>query len=106
MATYSFPVLENDELLPCLEEMEVPLTAAQVAKPSYEIVRPLFETILINLTGITRYERAAGPCPTCEHRGCRHAWHAFPRMRAGSMFLPPPPALLPTSQHELNAGRS
>lgn len=54
MAQFSFPILENDELLPCLEEMEVPLTAAQMAKPTYEIVRPLFENMLINLTGITR----------------------------------------------------
>ena len=64
MAQYSFPILENDELLPCLEEMEMPLTAAQLAKPTYEIVRPLFESVLTNLTGITRcvlcVGRAAG----------------------------------------------
>jgi len=53
-AAFSFPVLENDELLPCLEEMEVPLTAAQLAKPTYEVVRPVFESVLIMLTGITR----------------------------------------------------
>ena len=54
MAQYSFPILENDELLPCLEEMEIPLTGAQLAKPAYEVVAPLFESILINLTGVTR----------------------------------------------------
>jgi len=54
MAQYSFPVLENDELLPCLEEMEVPLSPAQLAKPTYEVVRPLFENILTGMTGITR----------------------------------------------------
>jgi kinetochore protein Nuf2 len=53
-AAFSFPVLENEELLPCLEEMEVPLTAAQLAKPTYEVVRPVFENMLIMLTGITR----------------------------------------------------
>lgn len=53
-AAFSFPVLENEELLPCLEEMEVPLTAAQLAKPTYEVVRPVFESMLIMLTGITR----------------------------------------------------
>lgn len=56
MAQYSFPILENDELLPCMEEMEIPLTAAQLAKPSYEVVGPLFESVLISLTGITREE--------------------------------------------------
>lgn len=54
MAQYSFPVLENDELLPCMEEMEIPLTAAQLAKPTYDVVGPLFESVLISLTGITR----------------------------------------------------
>lgn len=56
MAQYSFPILENDELLPCLEEMEIPLSAADLAKPTYEIVRPLFENVLTTLTGITREE--------------------------------------------------
>lgn len=54
MAQYSFPILENDELLPCMEEMEIPLTAAQLAKPTYEVVGPLFESVLVSLTGITR----------------------------------------------------
>ncbi|KIY97422.1 Kinetochore protein nuf2, partial [Monoraphidium neglectum] len=56
MSSYSFPVLENDELLPCLEEMEIPITAAQLAKPTHEVVAPIFENILVNLTGITREE--------------------------------------------------
>lgn len=55
MAQYSFPILENDELLPCMEEMEIPLTAALLAKPTYEVVGPLFEGVLIGLTGITRW---------------------------------------------------
>lgn len=54
MAQYSFPILENDELLPCMEEMELPITAAQMAKPTYDVVGPLFESVLISLTGITR----------------------------------------------------
>jgi hypothetical protein len=59
--SYSFPVLENDELLPCLEEMEIPITAAQLGKPTYEVVAPIFENILVNLTGITRCGAARGP---------------------------------------------
>jgi hypothetical protein len=57
MAQYSFPILENDELLPCMEEMELPITAAQLAKPTYDVVGPLFESVLISLTGITRCVR-------------------------------------------------
>eukprot|EP00878_Enallax_costatus_P013072 GHUV01013660.1.p1 GENE.GHUV01013660.1~~GHUV01013660.1.p1 ORF type:complete len:449 (+),score=217.15 GHUV01013660.1:423-1769(+) len=56
MAQFSFPILENDELLPCMEEMEIPLTAAQLAKPTYDVVGPLFESVLISLTGVTREE--------------------------------------------------
>ncbi|KAJ9525155.1 hypothetical protein QJQ45_020681 [Haematococcus lacustris] len=56
MSQFSFPVLENDELLPCLAEMEVSLDASQLAKPSYEVTRPVFEQIVIMLTGITREE--------------------------------------------------
>jgi kinetochore protein Nuf2 len=58
-AQYSFPILENEELLPCMEEMELPITAAQLAKPSADVVAPLFESVLIVLTGITRHAAAA-----------------------------------------------
>lgn len=54
MSQFSFPVLENDELLPCLEEMEVHMDASQLAKPSYEIVRAVMEQITIMLTGVSR----------------------------------------------------
>lgn len=52
--TYSFPVLPDQELLPCLKEMELPLTAAQLSKPTYEIVKPVYENIVSSLMGITR----------------------------------------------------
>ena len=51
---FSFPVLENDELLHCLSDMDVQLDAAQLAKPTYEAVRPMFEQLVIELTGVTR----------------------------------------------------
>ncbi len=51
---FSFPVLENDELLQCLDEMEVRIDGNQLAKPTYECVRPVLEHIVILLTGITR----------------------------------------------------
>jgi kinetochore protein Nuf2 len=64
MAQYSFPILENDELLPCMEEMELPITAAQMAKPTYDVVGPLFESVLISLTGITRCARQGASSST------------------------------------------
>jgi hypothetical protein len=54
MSQFSFPILNDDELLPCMDEMELPLDAQQLAKPTYEIVRPLFEAILTSLTGVAR----------------------------------------------------
>jgi len=56
--TYSFPVLSDQELLPCLKEMELPLTSAQLAKPSYEIVKPVYENVVSSLMGISRSELA------------------------------------------------
>lgn len=56
MSQYSFPILENDELLSCLEEMEVSLDPNTLAKPTYEVVRSLYESILSNLAGVTREE--------------------------------------------------
>ncbi len=54
MSQFSFPVLENDELLQCLEEMEVSMDSTQLAKPTYDCVRAIFEQIVILLTGTTR----------------------------------------------------
>ena len=58
MSQFSFPILENDELLQCLEEMEVSLDVNQLNKPTFEIVKPIMEQILIMLTGVTRYRAA------------------------------------------------
>ena len=51
---YSFPILSDQELLPCLREMEMPLSAAQLAKPTQEVVKPIYEAIVASLMGITR----------------------------------------------------
>jgi kinetochore protein Nuf2 len=54
MSQFSFPILENEELMNCLEEMELSLDPAQLSKPTFEVVKPLFENALTNLSGITR----------------------------------------------------
>ena len=51
---FSFPVLADHDLLPCLKEMEIPLSAATLAKPTPELVRPVYETAITTLMGITR----------------------------------------------------
>ena len=52
--TYSFPVLSDQELLPCLKEMDLPLSAAQLSKPTSEIVKPVYENVVSSLMGISR----------------------------------------------------
>lgn len=54
MSQFSFPVLETDELMHCLNDMEIQVDAASLAKPSYEAFRPVFEQLVVELTGVTR----------------------------------------------------
>jgi hypothetical protein len=51
---YSFPILEDAELLACVREMDLPLSAATLAKPTPEIVKPVYENVIATLMGITR----------------------------------------------------
>jgi kinetochore protein Nuf2 len=53
-ATYSFPILDNQELLACLAELDIPFSEATLMKPSYESVRPLYESLVTMLVGVTR----------------------------------------------------
>lgn len=52
--TYSFPILSDQELLPCLKELNVQLSAVQLSKPTQEIVKPLYDSIISSLMGISR----------------------------------------------------
>ncbi|KAK9843984.1 hypothetical protein WJX81_001035 [Elliptochloris bilobata] len=54
--TFSFPILSDAELLPCLKDMELPLNAAGLAKPTPELVRPVYESVVTTLVGVTREE--------------------------------------------------
>ena len=51
---YSFPILADHELLPCAKEMDLPLSAASLAKPTPELVRPVYESVITTLMGVTR----------------------------------------------------
>ncbi|EIE22059.1 hypothetical protein COCSUDRAFT_9178, partial [Coccomyxa subellipsoidea C-169] len=54
---YSFPILADHELLPCMKEMDLQLSAATLAKPTPEVVRPIYESVITTLMGITREEQ-------------------------------------------------
>lgn len=51
---YSFPVLNDSELLDCAREMALPLSAATLAKPTPEVVKLVYENVIEALMGITR----------------------------------------------------
>ncbi|GAX76844.1 hypothetical protein CEUSTIGMA_g4290.t1 [Chlamydomonas eustigma] len=53
---FSFPLLENDELLQSLGSMELQIDTTTLSKPTYEAIRPVFEQLVIELTGVTREE--------------------------------------------------
>lgn len=55
MSQFSFPILDNDELLHCLADMEVTVDSQALSKPTYEVFRPVFEQLVIELTGVTRW---------------------------------------------------
>ncbi len=54
MSGFSFPILSNQELLPCLKEMDLPLTAEQIAKPTFETLHKIYEILVTTLLGVTR----------------------------------------------------
>ena len=60
---YSFPILADHELLPCAKEMDLPLSAASLAKPTPEVVRPVYESVITTLMGVTRFPLAALSVP-------------------------------------------
>lgn len=55
MSGFSFPILSNQELLPCLKEMDLPLAAEQLAKPTFETLQKVYEVLVTTLLGVTRY---------------------------------------------------
>lgn len=56
MSTYSFPLLDNSEILACLAELDIPFSEANLLKPTYEVVKPLYETLVTMLVGVSRYD--------------------------------------------------
>ena len=67
MSQFSFPVLETDELMHCLNDMEIPVDAGSLAKPTYEAFRPVFEQLVVELTGVTRWIQRLYQFPSILH---------------------------------------
>lgn len=79
MAQYSFPILSTQEVQASLSELDWTITEAQLTKPTYDIVRAVYEHLVTLLMGITRYGRSSvpnqsiivlyTPCTPCTHPG-------------------------------------
>lgn len=50
----SYPILDNKQLLTCLNEMDVKLTAEQLIKPTPDVVRNAYEHLVIMLLGVEK----------------------------------------------------
>lgn len=48
----SYPILDNKQLLTCLNEMDVKLTADQLTKPTPDVVRKVFDQLVTMLLGV------------------------------------------------------
>lgn len=51
-----FPVLKGDEILTCMQELEVDLAADELAKPTPEVIRRVFECCIEFCLGTGREE--------------------------------------------------
>jgi Nuf2 family len=48
----SYPILDNKQLLTCLNEMDVKLAAEQLMKPTPDVVRKAFDQLVTMLLGV------------------------------------------------------
>ena len=53
---YSFPPLSNAEILQCMDELKIPMTEADILKPTSSRVAKLYESFAEIMTGATRAE--------------------------------------------------
>lgn len=54
--SFSFPLLVDDEILMCMEELQVSLSAKDLEKPSAPTVRAVYESLCETCIGVTRDE--------------------------------------------------
>lgn len=71
MSSFSFPILSNQELLPCLKEMDLPLTADHLAKPTYETLFRVYEMLVTTLLGVSRSVHTYQSV-LCQHISSQH----------------------------------
>ena len=53
---YSFPLLSNGDIIGCIEELGSDLREQELLRPTYEVLRPVYENLVMMLVGMTREE--------------------------------------------------
>lgn len=56
MSQYSFPLLSTSEIVSCLAEFDLPLEEAQLAKPTHDAMRAVYESVVHVLVEVSREE--------------------------------------------------
>jgi kinetochore protein Nuf2 len=54
--TYSFPILNNADIVQCMNDLEIPLTAEELSTAPKDAVRRVFESLVDMCTGVTKEE--------------------------------------------------
>ena len=55
-SSFSFPLLSNADILSCLEELGSDIREQELLRPTYEVLRPIYENLVMLLVGLTREE--------------------------------------------------
>jgi len=51
---FSFPLLDDDEILSCLKELQIPFLEESLKKPTQETIEPMYEEFICFFYNITR----------------------------------------------------
>ena len=70
-SSYSFPILSQSEILACLNELEMEVEEAQLAKPNYDFVKALYENLVVLLVSFAALPAPEPHPPTLPRR----PWH-------------------------------
>lgn len=57
MSQYSFPLLSDKEIAQCLDELGLQASLELLAKPTFEFVQPIYESLVTVLMGVSRWGR-------------------------------------------------
>ena len=63
-SSYSFPILSQSEILACLNELEMEVEEAQLAKPNYDFVKALYENLVVLLVSFAALSAPEHPSPS------------------------------------------